>query len=306
MKTNNIAALSAALSALALAPAAFGQLYYDANNSGAGTGATLVTNNWLSSGGQANRVWATVATGITGGANSAHWDNATNANTEAVFGGTAGIVTVNDVVSVGSISFTTTGYTIGGSSALTVAGNITTGTGIAATISAPLSGSVTKTGAGTLTLSGNRTGSTTVIGGKLTISTPAALHSTSAVQIDSGATLALGSGGSYSADTLTLGSGGGTIDFNAITGALTFAGYSGTGVVDVVNYTHSGSSFIRFTGVIAGLTNSFTIGGEAAAFAANGDLILASAIPEPSSVALLGALGALGFAATRRRRSVQA
>lgn len=313
MNIRHTAALAAAFSALAFAPVASAQLYYDANNTTAGVGGT---GNWITSGAPTGKVWSSVATGGTanngGTADLFHWDNTANANTTAFFVGTAGTVTVNSAVSVGSLTFSVTGYTIAGASPLTLAAastiSVATGT---ATISAPVAGagtSLTKSGAGTLVLSGTNTytGSTVVGGGTLRINASAALPSASAVTISNGATLQLASGGSYSAGTLTLGSGGGMIDFGGITNTLTFAGFTGAGTVDVVNYTHSGSSYIRFTSYVSGLTNAFTIGGEAAAIAANGDLILASAIPEPSSVALLGALGALGFAATRRRRAVAA
>jgi autotransporter-associated beta strand protein len=93
----------------------------------------------------------------------------------AVFEGSAGTVTVasGGVASVNSITFTTDGYMLAGSGAITLTGaggNITTGTGTD-TIGCPLAGSVglTKNGTGTLILTGANTytGGTTIGAGTL-------------------------------------------------------------------------------------------------------------------------------------------
>jgi fibronectin-binding autotransporter adhesin len=301
MKTKHLAALSAALSALALAPMAFGQLFYDSNNATGGTGANLVTNNWISSGGQANRVWATVSTGITGGGDSVHWSD----NSTAIFAGTAGTVTVNGAVVAAAIDFQSSGYTVSGANTLTVTGNINVGTGLSATISAPLSGSVTKSGSGNLILGGTQSysGSTTINGGRLTVSAPSALSANTNVTIAAGTTLALGTGGTYNTGSLSLPSGTATIDFNNITGSLNFGALTGSGSLNVINYAYSGSgsNFIKFTDV-SSFTGTVFINSQLA-YIVNGEI---SAIPEPSSFALFGALAALGWAGARRRRAVAA
>lgn len=96
----------------------------------------------------------------------------------AVFGGTAGTVTIaaGEVLSPAGINFRTDGYVITGADAasgLALDGptGIDTGEGVGATIAAVMSGSgsLTKTGGGTLTLTANNsfTGLTTVLGGTL-------------------------------------------------------------------------------------------------------------------------------------------
>ena len=103
------------------------------------------------------------------------WDNTAPLDT-AVFGGTAGTVTLGTGITAGGLTFTTGGYTITGNT-LTLAGtsapiiDATTGT---TTISSEIAGSdgLTKTGAGTLVLrrdsgSNTYTGTTTLSAGTL-------------------------------------------------------------------------------------------------------------------------------------------
>jgi autotransporter-associated beta strand protein len=81
------------------------------------------------------------------------WSNTTPPNA-AVFGGTSGIVTLTAPISVGDITFNSSGYTLNGNQ-LTLAAtgsSFVTGAGITATVSSALtgSGSLIKSGAGTL------------------------------------------------------------------------------------------------------------------------------------------------------------
>ncbi len=122
--------------------------------------ADIVTNgDTASSGGDGT--WNTTLLNWDAGA-SPHvaWVN-TN-NDIAIFGGTAGTVTLGSNITASILQFDTTGYTIGGSSDLTFAGatrQVNTSTGVSATISARIVGgnTFTKVGTGTLTLSGNNT-----------------------------------------------------------------------------------------------------------------------------------------------------
>ncbi|MFM7243413.1 MAG: lamin tail domain-containing protein [Planctomycetaceae bacterium] len=89
----------------------------------------------------------------------------------AVFGGTAGTVTVASSVSPLALSFTTTGYTLASGSGSIAAGDVSIVAGGAATIATRLTGSNGLTlGAGTLLLAGTAndyTGFTSIVGGTL-------------------------------------------------------------------------------------------------------------------------------------------
>lgn len=148
-----------------------------------GTGAwnTTSATNWNA--GASNYVWA-----------------ATGANNAAVFGGTAGTVTISTGVAANNLTFNTTGYTITGGT-LTLNGTtptVTTATGVTATISSAVAGTagLTKAGAGTLVLSATSsyTGATLINEGKLEMGDAAAdTFATNSVTVASGATLS-GSG----------------------------------------------------------------------------------------------------------------
>jgi autotransporter-associated beta strand protein len=112
-----------------------------------------------------------------GGANNVAWSN--GSNDTAVFGGTAGTVTIDTLddlgVTVGGLTFSTANYIIAGAAGETLtfgaAGNISNG--VTATISAVVAGSatITKTGAGTLNLTALNTftGHTVISGGTLVV-----------------------------------------------------------------------------------------------------------------------------------------
>ena len=130
-------------------------------------GAT-VTGNGVSGGG--NGAWTSGGSGWDNGA-SATWNNA--ANDTAVFGGTAGTVTLGSGVTAGGLTFDTAGYVVTGNT-LTLAGATPTITANQnATISSIVAGTAgfTKAGAGTLTLSGNNTytGPVTINAGTLAV-----------------------------------------------------------------------------------------------------------------------------------------
>lgn len=108
--------------------------------------------------------WDTLATGGT--------DTTWSASENAVFGGTAGIVSVaTGGISAAGLTFGATGYTLQGAPLTLGTGIITTGPGIEAIITAPVAGTagLTKSGDGTLILAGASTyaGATTVQAGTL-------------------------------------------------------------------------------------------------------------------------------------------
>ncbi|MBN8459864.1 MAG: autotransporter-associated beta strand repeat-containing protein [Verrucomicrobia bacterium] len=128
--------------------------------------------------------WDTSTTNWTGVA----WGN-TNAD-EAVFGGTAGTVTINTGfgVTANKLTFNSDGYVVNGNDSadgLTLAGTtptVTLSTGLSATIDTVVAGSagITKSGAGTLVLNGDNTytGTTTLSGGTLVVGHANALSGT--------------------------------------------------------------------------------------------------------------------------------
>jgi fibronectin-binding autotransporter adhesin len=153
--------------------------------------------------------WDSTTTNWTGVA----WGN-TSAD-EAIFGGTAGTVTINTGtgVTANRLTFNTDGYTINGNVAadvLTLAGTtptVSAGTGISATINAIVAGSagITKSGAGTLVFNGanSYTGTTTLSAGTLVVGHADALSG--ALAGSGGADLRLATDSSVTAFTISTG-----------------------------------------------------------------------------------------------------
>ncbi|OPZ24441.1 MAG: Autotransporter-associated beta strand repeat protein [Lentisphaerae bacterium ADurb.BinA184] len=143
--------------------------YWDANGGEDGTGGTGVWDT-------ANSLWRA------GGEGGSLGLYANAADDQAVFGGTAGTVTLNSdsvALNANRITFNTAGYTLAppasGTATIALSGTsprITSG--VAAIISAPLSGggALAKYGSGTLTLSGSNTytGGTTLSEGYIEVS----------------------------------------------------------------------------------------------------------------------------------------
>ncbi len=133
-------------------------LQWDANGGAGGSGGT---GPWNTSG----LTWFN-------GTTYQAWNNAVF--DDAVFGGTAGTVTLGGAITVHNVSFATSGYTVTGST-LTLGGvtptvDVSTGTATIASVLAGTAG-LAKTGAGTLTLTGTNTytGGTTISAGTLQI-----------------------------------------------------------------------------------------------------------------------------------------
>jgi autotransporter-associated beta strand protein len=166
-----------------------------------GDGLQPGNGNWSTSGSGPNLRWSSASTGTALG----NWVN----GNDAIFqtSGTS-LVTVNQAITVNSMTFNGTGYTIGpGGGSLTLVGsNITTNAD--ATISTAIGGSVglTKLGTSTLTLSGANiyTGLTLVSAGTLILN---GTNSTAgATTVNSAGTLQLGTGtnGGLASGLLTL------------------------------------------------------------------------------------------------------
>lgn len=138
---------------VAISAHAQSQYYWDA---------TSPITNSPGSGGSGN--WSTsTADWFVSGTTDSVWAN----NNIANFAGTAGTVTTTSAVTANGLTFTTTGYTVAGSSALTLAGTpIISLPGATTAINCPVAGSVpvTLSGSGTLTLGGANTftGGTTI------------------------------------------------------------------------------------------------------------------------------------------------
>jgi autotransporter-associated beta strand protein len=125
-----------------------------------------------------------------------NWVNSTAGNNHtAVFGGTAGTVTVSGGVTTSGLQFDTTGYTLTDSTITLLGGttpSINTGSLVSATINSALEGSsgFNKTGVGALTLgstSNSYTGATNINAGSLIVN--GSTSASSAFTVASGATL---------------------------------------------------------------------------------------------------------------------
>ncbi len=194
---------------------------------------------------------------------STNWDSAqvwTNAN-DAVFSGngTNFVLTVDNTgaggpVTVGDMTFSAAGYSIGGSTLTLVSGSANSGastitTSADATISAVLGGSVglTKLGNSQLTLSGadNYSGTTTVSAGTLDIASGGSLASTTII-VGSSGTFTVEVAGSISAATNLTDSG--IVNFNNPTRTINSLNGSGALNLNGTNLTISNGG--TFSGAI--------------------------------------------------------
>ena len=180
-------------------------------------------------------------------------------------------------------------------------------------------GSLAKFGAGALTLSGDNSfsGGTELHGGSLVAASAHALGSgdvdvfggklatRSVDTVVIGGDLKLGSG---SILDLGLGPGGHTLLLD-VDGRMTFGGlltvsfldgFLGLGVYDLIDFGSFEGAFSSFA--FEGLSSSYT---ASLIFGANGVDLNVAAIPEPETYAmLLAGLGAIGWAARRRKRAL--
>lgn len=210
--------------------------YWDPNGTALGRGGT---GTWdISSG-----YWSPNGDGVSGPFSP--WNN--TAFDSAIFGGTAGTVTLIGSIAAQNLTFETNGYilaggtlTLGNSAAPTITTN-----GVNATINSVIAGTngLTKLGGGALALNGVNTfaGSINVNGGELSINGSAALGAAGNSVVMAGNTT-LRSAGSLSDRVISLASGQVSVA-GAGVGNAHFAGAGGLLATNTVNLTDSTNSF---------------------------------------------------------------
>ena len=194
--------------------------HWDANGTAVGSGGTGTWN-------LANLNWSPNSDGVSG-PYVRPWENGTVDN--AIFGGTAGTVSVGVPVTVGSITFSSAGYVLSGS-AITLGGansTITTATGNSQ-IDSVLAGSngLVKAGNGGLILNGvnSFTGDININAGSLYAASDTALGAAgNNIFTAGGITTRLSIAGASTARTVTIGNGGNLIVEGAATGAARIRG----------------------------------------------------------------------------------
>lgn len=258
-------------------------------------------------------------TWVLSGANSYFGTTRVDAGTLIIASGGSLASSTNLIVNGGTLAFKNTAQTVASLSG--TGGTINFGSGHVLTIAQTGSktysgtftgvGSLVVSGAETLTLSGGGsvTGGLQVqYGATLKLGANNGVANFSTVTLNNG-TFSLGTYSYTSTAGLQILSGGGTIDFGTGAGThLTFgdsSGYAWSGSLSLVNFT-PGVDSIRFGNSGSGLSiaqlQSINFGaGFQASIDANG-FVTGTAIPEPSQVAALMAVAALGLAFYRRKR----
>ena len=158
------------------------------------TGATAASLQWsadgVTPGGGGTGTWNTATPLWFNGSTFQNWNNV--ALDDAVFGGTAGTVTLGTTITAHSLIFNVTGYTVTGST-LTLGGVSPTisvapaGTAIVGSVLAGTAG-LTETGGGTLILTATNTytGGTTISAGTLQIGNGSTTGSVTGDIVDNG------------------------------------------------------------------------------------------------------------------------
>src|SRR5690606_10891062 len=185
---------------------------------------------------------------------------------DAIFGGTAGTVTVGSPITVHNLTFNTAGYALTGGT-LTLGGispTITTNTNAAGvtTIGSVISGSagLAKAGTGSLRLSGANTfsGDISILDGRIYASSDAALGAASnSIFTAAGRSVWLGIEGSNTARSVVIGDGGTlTVTGSGVGSAL----ISGNGNVNVAA-SNNDATIVRLTNDNNSYTGSTTFNG---------------------------------------------
>jgi fibronectin-binding autotransporter adhesin len=257
----------AVLVGLGAVPAASADLYWDVNGTAIGLGGT---GAWDTS----SLLWNPSSDGVTGP--MASWNDAAVGGDNAIFNGTAGMVTLAGPTTAHNLTFGVAGYTLAGSTLTLTGATPTISTAGATTISSIIAGSagITKTGAGGLTLSGANTftGGVTVSGGGLTLANDGALG-----DVGNGVSLANGTsisstGALASTRVITIVSGRAVAGSGALTARFTGAG----GLQVQGTISNNGNDYTGQT-IFGQSTNGFT---------SVADLGVASSLGAPTDAAL--------------------
>ncbi|WP_210205646.1 autotransporter-associated beta strand repeat-containing protein [Pseudaminobacter salicylatoxidans] len=220
---------------LAVGTAAAADRYWDANATLIGSGGTGTWN--LTSG-----FWSPSGDGVSGPYTA--WGN--NLADNAIFGGTAGTVTLGSPISANRLTFTVGGYTLTGG-VLTLGGTTPTITSTGtSTINSVIAGSsgLTKAGAGQLLLNGVNTftGDISLLAGSLGVNGNAALGAAANRIVTTNGTTLTASGALDANRVVELGSGNTSIG-GAGVGSARFTGTGGLTAVNGVTLSNDANDF---------------------------------------------------------------
>ena len=207
--------------------------------------------------------------------NNATWSNANPDS--AVFGGTAGTVTLGGAITAGTLTFNTASYVLDlGANALTFTS--LAGSSLSSITINGTGGSLVKSGSGDVTLYGNNgyTGGTTISGGILRAYGSNTAFGTGTISVTGNATLATASGGGARAlanaitisgtNTLYLDGGYANLTLNgSITGSGTTLSKTSTGTVTLGGTVNMGTT----TGTVSNNTSGNLVFASGAAVTAN-------------------------------------
>jgi fibronectin-binding autotransporter adhesin len=236
---------AAILAAMAGGPAAAADMYWDTNTTDLGLGGSGFWNTSTS-------VWSQASNGTSGP--YIPWNNANADN--AIFGGTAGTVTIGQPIIAHDITFSTDGYAVNGTGAntLTLAGPdtpmISVAPGVTGTIGATVAGTngLEKAGGGILSLSGANTfsGGVNVTAGTLRLAGDSSLGAAGNNVTMAAGTALTSTGALNSSRVVTLS--GGTVNVSgAGAGSARFTGAGGMGVFGGLVLTNDNNDFTGAT-----------------------------------------------------------
>jgi autotransporter-associated beta strand protein len=316
------AGLLSALLVVSAGTAQAGTVYWDTIPGSVGSGDSAIT------GGSG---WWDITTGnwtTDGGANNVAWVNVNNDT--AVFGGTAGTVTLNAPITVGGLQFNTTAYALDASSNALTFGATNNGIVLNNIAAATITGAVGGSGnvalvalnpvtAGTLTLNGTSTGGwsgTTTINAGMTVALSAsnqALLNTSGITLNGGGitltnTSTTEAGLDRVANGAAVTSNGGTITWANTSGADTYAETIGSlaltsgqlNIVESIDQAGAGSQTLTLGGLTRpGTTSAVTFSAASTGPQASGNknMIVVTGAGTTTAGQIIGPWATVGTAA---------